>query len=219
MSNKTLIPVIIILSLITIGVASLTQLNKVPGKVGVNPSSEVVSSVKSQVVSSSSLIPAQVSSSSVVSSEQRVAESVKVESQSNEVSPIPTFDSINKANLKLITLNKITSINVGKCNLETKFKTGLCEILNQDSKIIARIYSASGIPMLTERTGEVQKIVTLVRSYGACGLTEYEFNFKTNYFRVSKSLVSPGCVDNSVVEEIKKYEDSYYQNSEKLLLN
>jgi hypothetical protein len=80
MSNKTLIPVIIILSLITIGVASLTQLNKASGKVVMNSSSEVVSSVKSQVVSSSSSVLSQVSSSDVFSS-QKVAESVKAESK------------------------------------------------------------------------------------------------------------------------------------------
>jgi hypothetical protein len=80
MSNKTLIPIIIILSLITIGVASLTQFSKVPNKVGVNSSSEIVSSDKSQVFSSSSLVQI-ANSSSVASSAQKVVESDKIESQ------------------------------------------------------------------------------------------------------------------------------------------
>jgi hypothetical protein len=82
MSNKILIPVIIVLSLITIGVASLTQLNKAPEKVtmNTNQSSEIVSSIKSQIVSSSSLVQSLVSSTSVVSSTQKVVESVKNES-------------------------------------------------------------------------------------------------------------------------------------------
>jgi hypothetical protein len=78
MSNKTLIPLIIILSLITIGVASLTQFNKAPEKIAINTnqSSEITSSVKTQGVSSSSLVPAQVISSSTVSSAQKAVESL-----------------------------------------------------------------------------------------------------------------------------------------------
>jgi hypothetical protein len=81
MSNKILIPVIVVLSLITIGVASLTQLSKTPGKVAMNQSLEITSSVKTQTVSSSSSIPTQISQSSAVSSAQKVVESVKAESQ------------------------------------------------------------------------------------------------------------------------------------------
>jgi hypothetical protein len=82
MSNKLLIPLIIILSLITIGVVSLTQLNKVPGKFAMNnnQSSEIISSIKTQVGSSSSSVQI-LNSSSVVSSIQKVVESVKAESQ------------------------------------------------------------------------------------------------------------------------------------------
>lgn len=319
MSNKIIVPLVIVLSLITIGVASLTQLSKAPDKVAINSSSEVVSSVKSQVVSDSNS-RSEISISQISARSQTMDSAIQelfkytisgnlngnipillninseseAEYEYNGVSQtpiplkilndskdlvlqennntyfrldyitlqgtwtdgkntypltlfktdrlsmqdviksnlyvnsvieqskqdkVPTFDSINKANTKLITSNLITSITVGKCNLETKFKAGICDILDQDSNTIARVYSSSGIPMLTERTTEIQRIVTLVRAYGACGLTEYEFNFKTNYFSVSKSLVSPGCKDMSVVDEIKKYEDAYYKNSEKLLQN
>jgi hypothetical protein len=78
MSNKYLLPIIIILSLITIGVASLTQLNKTDQKVAMNSSLTAVSSIKALVVSSSGLV--QTSSSSDVSSNQKVVESVKVDS-------------------------------------------------------------------------------------------------------------------------------------------
>jgi hypothetical protein len=83
MSNKILILVIVVLSLITIGVASLTQLNKSPGKVAMNSSqsSEIVSSVESQVSSSLVQVQSQVSLPSVVSSAEKVVESVKDESQ------------------------------------------------------------------------------------------------------------------------------------------
>jgi hypothetical protein len=95
MSNKIIVSLIIILSLITIGVASLTQLNKSPEKVAINSSSEIVSSVKTQIVSSSSSVPAQVSSSSVVFSTQKVVESVKVESQNIKKSQVIYLDSKN----------------------------------------------------------------------------------------------------------------------------
>jgi hypothetical protein len=90
MSNKFLIPLIIVLSLITIGVASLTQLNKTPEKVAMNKSSEIVSSVKTQIVSSSSSAQSQ-TSSSVISSAQKVVESVKTESQTT----IPNTEKCN----------------------------------------------------------------------------------------------------------------------------
>jgi hypothetical protein len=79
MSNKTLIPLIIVLSLITIGVASLTQLNKSPAKVAMNTSqnSEIISSVKTQVGSGSSQNVSKVTETSNVSSPQ--AEQTKSE--------------------------------------------------------------------------------------------------------------------------------------------
>ena len=80
MSNKILVLIIVVLALITIGVASLTQLNKSPEKLAMNSSSEITSSVKAQIVSRSSLAQSQ-TSSSVVYSAQKVVESVKVESQ------------------------------------------------------------------------------------------------------------------------------------------
>jgi hypothetical protein len=92
MSNKFLIPLIIILSLITIGVASLTQLNKGSGKVTINQSSEVISSLKTEAMYSSSSVQTQVYASSVVSSAQKVMESVKVESQ-------PVISITSKCNL------------------------------------------------------------------------------------------------------------------------
>ena len=81
MSNKILISVIIVLSLITIGVASLKQFNKIPEKLALNSSLEIISSVKALVVSSSSVVQSS-SSYMVVSSAQKLEEgSVKTESQ------------------------------------------------------------------------------------------------------------------------------------------
>jgi hypothetical protein len=221
MSNKYLLPIIIAITILTTGAVALTQFWKPNNdKVAMVSSSSVVGqSSVIQVVSRSISVSSNVLASStipVVASVPKVENSKIAESiQTTGRNEIPTFDSINKANIKLSSSYEITAITIGKCNLETKFKTGLCDILDQGSKTIAKIYSASGFPLLINRTGETQKIITLVRAYGACSLTEYEFNFKTNYFSVSKSLVSPGCTDNSVIEEIEKYEDTYYQNSEK----
>jgi hypothetical protein len=84
MSNKLIVPLIVIFSLITIVVMATIQLYKAPEKVtmNTNQSSEIVSSIKSQIVSSSSLVQI-LNSSSVVSSTQKVVESVNAESQSN----------------------------------------------------------------------------------------------------------------------------------------
>ncbi len=75
MTNKILIPLIVVLSLITIGVVSLTQLNKSPEKVAVVTSPAIESSVKSQVAISSSSVQ---TLSSVVSSIIQKAEESKV---------------------------------------------------------------------------------------------------------------------------------------------
>lgn len=81
MSYKIKIILIIIVSLITISLISFTMFNKSDQKIAINSnqSSENVFSIKSQVVSN--LISAQISSSSVTSSAQKVIESVKIESQ------------------------------------------------------------------------------------------------------------------------------------------
>ena len=76
MSNKIIIPLIIVLSLITIGVASLTQLNKSSEKVVVVTSSVTISSVKSQVVSISSTIQTN-SSIAVLSAQTSSAQKVE----------------------------------------------------------------------------------------------------------------------------------------------
>ena len=73
MSNKILIPLIVFLSLITIGVASLIQLNKPSEKIALNGSSTIVPNVKSQTAESSQNVQA---SSSVVLSAQKVEESM-----------------------------------------------------------------------------------------------------------------------------------------------
>lgn len=141
---------------------------------------------------------------------QNVIESNKQEKNLNKAKVI-TFDSITQTSLKLETTNEITSISVGKCDLQTKFNMGPCEILDQNLKAIVKINSLSGFPILTTRTAETQKIITIVRAYGACSLNEYEFSFKTYYLTIIKNLVSPGCSDNSVIKEIEKYEDQYYK--------
>ena len=95
MTNKFIIPLIVVLSLITIGVVSLTQLNKSSEKVALNTSSATVSSVKPQVVIGSSSI--QGISSVAVSSSQKVEES-KVESVVTVESKKPVQDN-SKCNL------------------------------------------------------------------------------------------------------------------------
>jgi hypothetical protein len=81
MSYKIKIILIIILSLITIGLISFMIINESDQQVAINSNqrSETDSTIKSQVISN--LISAQISSSSVISSAQKVAESVKAESQ------------------------------------------------------------------------------------------------------------------------------------------
>jgi hypothetical protein len=106
MSNKILIPVVVIFSILTIGVGSLIQLNKNPQKVVINPnqSSQIVSSYKPQIVSSSTLVQSQ-NSSSVISSHIKVVDSniegfVKSESKIINKSPSEiTYDENNIAYL------------------------------------------------------------------------------------------------------------------------
>ena len=76
MSNKILIPLIVVLSLITIVASSLTQLNKSSEKVVVVTSSVTISSVKSQVVSISSTIQTN-SSIAVLSAQTSSAQKVE----------------------------------------------------------------------------------------------------------------------------------------------
>ena len=81
MSNKILIPLIVVLSLITVGVASLTQLNKPSEKVAVVTSPAIESSVKSQVTVSSTI---QTNSSVGVSSAQTSSAQKVEESKSQD---------------------------------------------------------------------------------------------------------------------------------------
>ncbi len=101
MSNKILIPVIVVLSLITIGVASLTQLNKPETKLVLNTSSATISENKSSSVLSS-LIPI---SSISNSSAQKVEESKNVELN-------PLVDQVNILKLEVLdSKNPPTYIN------------------------------------------------------------------------------------------------------------
>jgi hypothetical protein len=213
MSNKTLIPVIIILSLITIGVASLIQLSKVPEKVAMNTSSEVVSSVKSQVVSSSSSVQI-VNSSSVASSAQKVVESVgveslKAESQTKGNSLIPEFDWRYQTSLKLQTSNEITSISVGECYITGKFKAGQCKIIDQKLIPILTLYVFGGKPLLPEPDSQTQRLINLIDGYGACSFHELSFDFKTSTISVLKSL---DCETNSETKKlINEYSEEFYK--------
>jgi hypothetical protein len=140
MSNKTLIPVIIILSLITIGVASLTQLNKAPEKVAINSSLEAASSVKAQVSSSSNLVPAQVISSSTVSSAQKVVESVK---SLNEI----TYDE-----------NRIAYLSKDK----SKLPKSVLQFLDCPTKMLKKHYGA----FIIENGEEVYKCPPKIETLG-----------------------------------------------------
>ncbi len=103
MSNKTIIPIIIVLSLITIGVASLTQVKRSDPKLVLNTSLSSVSENKSSSVSNPAL-----SSTSSVSSvpkveESKVLESVKVESVAPKIKSVecnlPESENLVKTDL------------------------------------------------------------------------------------------------------------------------
>jgi hypothetical protein len=309
MSNKTLIPLIIVLSLITIGVASLTQLNKAPEKLGVNPSSEVVSSFKTQVFSGSSSkseisisqisarsqtmdsaiqelfkytisgnlngnipillninseseaeyeyngvsqtpIPLKILNDSkdlvlqennntyfrldymtlqgtwtdgkntypatlfktdrlslqdIIKSNKAVLSAVK----SGKRDSVPTFDSRSQTSLKLETPNEITSINIGKCDLQTKFQTGWCEILDQNNKVIFLFNSWTGIPLLIDSTKESKTILNISQPYIACSVSKYEFSYNKKVLNTVLKLTSLDCKDDNIISEIKKYESEY----------
>jgi hypothetical protein len=100
MSNKIIVPIIIVLSLITIGVASLTQLNKAPGKVAMNnsQSSESVWSIKSQVDSGSSQNVSKVTESLNVSSPQ-------AEKPTSELSISPNSEVVEGSKVTYIDRN------------------------------------------------------------------------------------------------------------------
>ena len=121
MSNKILIPLIVVLTLITIGVASLTQLNKSSEKVAVVTSSSTVANVKSQVLPSSSTI--KINSSAAVSSAQKVEESmVRSKSLINLQSEIK-YDENNIAYL-LSDKSKLPKSLIQFLDCSTKFLKG-----------------------------------------------------------------------------------------------
>ncbi len=297
MTNKILIPLIVFLSLITIGVASLSQLNKSPEKVALNTSLVTLSSVKSQVVISSSAVQTNSSvAASYLSSYPKsfsgtlgnsdillniisdsnaeyiykgVSEKViSIKNQSNlgfysfQEGPttfiyfdkknlvgewadgkksyplkmqevkyqsldslllnnvsviinsniIPTFDYRNLTSLKLSTPNEITAINVGDCDLQTKFKTGLCKILDQNKNIIFFFNSWAGNPLLIDPTKDNITILNISQPYISCSISKYQFSYANKELKTILNLTSENCDDLNVTNEIQKYKSEYEKN-------
>ncbi len=201
----------VIIAAVTIGILGVTSIflvgqSREQNKAISAQSSSAVSSAKSQLVSG--LVQSRMLSSVVSSTAVQISSVAKTESQLIP-NTIPTFDSRNQTSLKLTTQNQITSISVGECKLETKFRIGTCEIVDQDKNTLLKLNVVGGNPLILDSTNKSQKLINLVRGYGLCSFIEYELNFANKEFSINRNLSSPGCQDKSVILEIEKYSDLY----------